>query len=107
MKPLESCETSRLSLDFQTTASDGLLLFNGPMTAADSAFVDFVAIQIRNGRLELRINLGDGNLLLPSTNVFLPVNDGRWHTVEVFHEGLVRRLFTRMNVFGKKLMPVI
>lgn len=92
LKPLESCETSRLSLDFQTTASDGLLLFNGPMTAADSAFVDFVAIQIRNGRLELRINLGDGNLLLPSTNVFLPINDGRWHTVEVFHEGLVIRM---------------
>ena len=90
LKPLESCEDDRLSLELITSASDALVLFNGPMSATDSVIVlDFIAIELSGGYPQLRINLGDGELLLPQAGgkSLLKVNDGKWHTLEVFHEG--------------------
>src|SRR6218665_3371049 len=92
LKPLESCETDRLSLELITSTSDALVLFNGPMSAADSSiFTDYIAMQLSGGYPKLRINLGEGELLLPEagSNNLLKVNDGKWHTLEVFHDGQV------------------
>lgn len=89
LKPLESCETDRLSLDLITTTSDALVLYNGPMSATDASVVsDFIAVELSGGYPQVRINLGDGDLLLPQGGGknLLKINDGKWHTIEVFHE---------------------
>lgn len=69
-----------------------MVLFNGPMSLADSATVsDFIAVELSGGYPQLRINLGDGELVLPQGGGknLLKVNDGKWHTLEVFHDGKV------------------
>lgn len=93
LDPLSACEDDILRLEFMTEAPGGLLLYNGPMYDEDAADVpDFISIELLVGFPKLRINLGDGEIVLPSSGQagLASLNDGSWHTVEVFKTGKVR-----------------
>jgi len=63
-----------MSLEIKTDAPNGVILWQGQRR-------DYFAIGLREGFLEFRFELGSGPAVLLSS---LPVNDGQWHTVEVF-----------------------
>ncbi|XP_078373536.1 basement membrane-specific heparan sulfate proteoglycan core protein-like [Oculina patagonica] len=63
-----------MSLEIKTEAQNGVILWQGQRG-------DHFAIGLREGYLEFRFELGSGPAVLLSS---LPVNDGQWHTVEVF-----------------------
>jgi len=63
-----------MSLEIKTDAQNGVILWQGQRR-------DHFAIGLREGYLEFRFELGSGPAILLSS---LPVNDGQWHTVEVF-----------------------
>ena len=91
LDPLAACENDILRFEFITAEADGLLLYNGPMDGVDAANVpDFISIELLSGQLRLRIDLGDGEVVLPPSDTTGPaLNDGNWHTVEVFRSGTV------------------
>jgi hypothetical protein len=74
----------------QSTGSQ-LLLYAGPVFDSDAATVpDFISLELVNGFPKLRINLGDGELKLPATDVTSSsLADGNWHTVEIFRTAKV------------------
>ena len=92
LKPLESRETDKLSFEFMTTTSTGhqLLLYTGPVSDP-STLRDFMAVELVNGFPQLRLSLGEGEIVLPDTPPSAFLNDGNWHSVEVFRMGKVSR----------------
>ena len=96
VEPLASCETGRTSVEFATRSLDCLLLYNGPMYD-DEPLTDFMSIELVGGYPRVRVDLGAGELVLDvdGTNgagqeTLSPLNDGRWHLVEVFKDAMVR-----------------
>ena len=61
---------------FATLAPNGLLLYNGRFNDQH----DFVAIEIRERKLEVSFSLGDD---VTYASVEKPVTDGQWHIVRV------------------------
>jgi len=90
LKPLESCERDKLSFEFMTTTSTGsqLLFYTGPISDP-STLRDFMAVELINGFPQLRLSLGDGEVVLPSSRPSVSLSDGNWHSVEVFRVGRV------------------
>jgi len=90
LKPLESYETDKVSFEFMTTTSTGsqMLFYTGPISDP-SSLKDFMAIELVNGYPRLRLNLGDGELMIPNSLPALSLSDGNWHSVEVFRNGKV------------------
>uniref|UniRef100_A0A8C5PPG5 Uncharacterized protein n=1 Tax=Leptobrachium leishanense TaxID=445787 RepID=A0A8C5PPG5_9ANUR len=85
--PMTLCYESRISLDFLTEVSDGLLLFSGPMAASVHARLeDFIAIELQNGSPALIINHGSGTLFL-QISTKQNVADRRWHTIQITSNG--------------------
>jgi len=64
----------RLTFDLKSRASTGVVLFNsgGPL------YADYVAVELVNGHVTLRVNKGDGDIPMTS---HAPVDDGEWHQV--------------------------
>ena len=60
-------------LEFQTASSVGVLLY-----LRGSVYADFIALQIKAGRLVFSFNLGSGRVDIESENQY---NDGMKHTV--------------------------
>jgi len=91
LKPLESCEMDKLSFEFMTTTSTGsqLMFYTGPISDP-SPVKDFMAIELANGYPRLRVDLGDGEVMVPNSPPALSLSDGNWHSVEVFRNGKVR-----------------
>ncbi|KAK7019701.1 Cadherin [Halocaridina rubra] len=92
--PLKSCERSHLSVEFLTLELHGLILYNGPFELHDKSHhlvSDFIALELNAGRLKLLINFGSGTLELDvSTSEAL--NDGRWHTADIYWDREVRKV---------------
>ncbi|XP_039619104.1 neural-cadherin [Polypterus senegalus] len=90
--PLRPCFDSHLSLEFITEVADGLLLYTGPV--ADLELwdpEDFMAIELINGSVTLKINHGSGTLVLQlPTNI--NVADRRWHQLDIRSNGKELRL---------------
>ncbi|CAH2285593.1 neural-cadherin-like [Pelobates cultripes] len=85
--PMSLCFESKISLDFLTESSDGLLLFNGPMaTSTRVKTEDFIAVELQSGSPILVINHGSGTLFLQFSTK-LNMADGRWHTIEIMSSG--------------------
>ena len=97
-EPLAQCEDGKLSLEFLTQNSNGLLLYNGPMYNTDANnkddMRDFISIALESGYPVVRVDLGDGEEELKVDAVRL--DDGFWHTLEVFKTGKVRMLFIQV-----------
>ncbi|KAJ7379699.1 Basement membrane-specific heparan sulfate proteoglycan core protein [Desmophyllum pertusum] len=64
-----------MSLEIKTEALNGVILWQGQRKG------DHFAIGLREGSLEFRFELGSGPAVLLSSS---PVNDGQWHSIEVF-----------------------
>ncbi|KAG5849366.1 hypothetical protein ANANG_G00109570 [Anguilla anguilla] len=81
--PARPCFESRVSLEFITEATDGLLLYSGPLAQLQHWDAeDFMAIELIGGTPTLKINHGSGTLVLqlPSN---VRVADRRWHRLDV------------------------
>ena len=92
LKPLESCETDKVSFEFMTTTSTGsqMLFYTGPLSGSDSsAPKDFMAVQLVSGYPQLRLNLGDGEVTIPASPPSVSLSNGNYHSVEVFRRGKV------------------
>ena len=92
LDPLFACENDTLRFEFMTQVPNGLLLYNGPIYDADAIDVpDFISFELQSGFPKLRINLGNGEVVLPPTGQagLASLNDGYWHTIEVFRIGRV------------------
>lgn len=84
--PLAQCEDSHFSMEFMTENSDGLLLYNGPISEPDPGEImvqDFFSLELRRGRPRLLLDFGSGTaeIIIP---VDVPLNDGGWHQLHVF-----------------------
>ncbi|XP_066976565.1 neural-cadherin-like isoform X1 [Macrobrachium rosenbergii] len=94
LPPLQTCESSHLSVEFLTTDPEGLIFYNGPLLSPEknkNFVTDFIALEIVNGKLRLLINFGSGTLLL-GVNNSEPLNDGRWHRADIFWDKEEARL---------------
>ncbi|KAF5404729.1 hypothetical protein PHET_01846 [Paragonimus heterotremus] len=65
-----------LRFALRTTQSDAMVLFN-----AGSFGVDFIAFELKAARLRLLFDMGSGVQTFQLSD--LPLNDSRWHTVEL------------------------
>ena len=65
---------SDVSLRFQTYAENGLLFFAG------DTLRDFISIEMLDGKIVYKFDLGGGRAVLESDVV---VNDGKWHDVMI------------------------
>ncbi|XP_062848374.1 neural-cadherin [Trichomycterus rosablanca] len=85
--PIKPCFTSHISVEFITEASDGLLLYNGPLsTPQPGDKQDFIALELKNGVPVLSINHGSGICVLqlpPQASV----SDRRWHRLDIISDG--------------------
>ncbi|XP_029165671.1 agrin-like isoform X4 [Nylanderia fulva] len=70
-----------IELWFLTRANDGLLLYNGQL---DNGKGDFISLNLVNGRLEFRFNLGSGIANITSPD---PVSRDIWHCVRISRLG--------------------
>ncbi|KAM5158190.1 neural-cadherin-like [Mantella aurantiaca] len=85
--PLQLCYESHISLDFITDEMDGLLLYNGPMSASSHReSEDLIALELYNGSLSLSVNHGSGSLFLKFTRQ-VNVSDQRWHNLKIMSNG--------------------
>ena len=80
-------KTFSIEIWFLTRAKDGVLLYNGQLTNGKG---DFVSLNLVDGRLEFRFNLGSGiaNITSPDS-----VTLDTWHSVRISRlgsEGLLR-----------------
>lgn len=75
----KSQTTNRFEIEFRSSSSNGLLLL---MHKSNSIEADYLAIAVRDGRIEVSLNLGRET---PTDLLFLssPVNvtDGNWHSL--------------------------
>ncbi|XP_077977061.1 putative neural-cadherin 2 [Glandiceps talaboti] len=83
---LETCEDFHLSLMFLTNDANGLLMYNGPMMV-DSHISDFIAIGLRDGDVKLSIDLGGGIPLNVGVKSTASLDDGKWHSIDVYKMG--------------------
>uniref|UniRef100_A0A8C9S3P2 Chondroitin sulfate proteoglycan 4ba n=1 Tax=Scleropages formosus TaxID=113540 RepID=A0A8C9S3P2_SCLFO len=75
---MESSSRTTLHVRFRTSSSDGMLF----LAAGES---DYLLVELRSGRLQVRLELGSGERTLRSERG-TPLNDMAWHTVELLHE---------------------
>ncbi|XP_031777264.1 uncharacterized protein LOC100678116 isoform X3 [Nasonia vitripennis] len=79
--------TFSIELWFLTRAKDGLLLYNGQLNTGRG---DFISLNLVQGRLEFRFNLGSGIANITSPDI---VSLDTWHSVRISRlerEGLLR-----------------
>ncbi|GFY53891.1 neural-cadherin [Trichonephila inaurata madagascariensis] len=84
--PLQQCETSHFHLEFMTQSPNGLLLYNGPMSEADSGknvVQDFFSLELQNGKPRLLIDFGSGTTEIV-VNVKSSLSDGGWHKLDIY-----------------------
>ncbi|ROT69802.1 putative laminin A chain [Penaeus vannamei] len=72
----------KFSFDFRTTATEGVIFY-----ASDELHRDVIAIYMKDGKIVMRFNPGDGPVQMRSQKAF---NDGAWHSA----------VGERINAFG-------
>jgi hypothetical protein len=63
-----------------------MLLFSGPSLSAiksSAAGADFIALELADGRPRYIFDTGSGPRQIVAARDTAPVNDGRWHSIEV------------------------
>ena len=71
--------TTSLTLEIRPFSPDGLLLYNQQTNG-----VDYIALLLRDGRVELWYNLGSGAATISSRTA---IELDTWHTIEVYRSG--------------------
>ncbi|KAJ0066520.1 hypothetical protein NL108_014275, partial [Boleophthalmus pectinirostris] len=100
--PLRLCSFSRLSLEFLSESSSGLLLYQGPLTPAQGEgqspltpaqgeSQEFIALELIEGVAVLSLNLGSETVTLALSSESA-VRDRAWHRLDVLIQGEVREL---------------
>ncbi|PVD20719.1 hypothetical protein C0Q70_18878 [Pomacea canaliculata] len=92
---LEQCEDGQTSIEFITTQSDGLLLYNGPkVTPPADQPPDFISLELRGGFPVLMIDHGSGSTTLTvdgknanGNAVISTLADGKWHRIDIIRTG--------------------
>ncbi|XP_063239907.1 laminin subunit alpha [Bacillus rossius redtenbacheri] len=69
---------SSVQLNFSTTAASGLLFLAGKGRSS------YLSVELDQGRVVYRFNLGKGELALTTAGTY---NDGRWHAVDAARQG--------------------
>ena len=93
-------------MQIRTFQSSGTLLFSGSTSGPRSPSgvghgADFIAVQLVNGRPRYVIDTGDGpQQITLSEDQMTPINDGRWHTVQVVRAEISTREGTVLIVDG-------
>ncbi|XP_054281690.1 neural-cadherin-like [Macrosteles quadrilineatus] len=83
--PLQTCDSSHLSLEFVTFNTDGQLLYNGPVVPTkpgEQRVSDYISLELTKGNPRLLIDLGSGTLEL-KIKTKKGLNDGDWHRLDV------------------------
>uniref|UniRef100_A0A8C5PW47 Laminin subunit alpha 2 n=1 Tax=Leptobrachium leishanense TaxID=445787 RepID=A0A8C5PW47_9ANUR len=70
--------TLSIELELRTTAESGLVFYMARINHAD-----FATIQIKEGMVHFRYDLGNGDT---STSIPLKINDGEWHKINIFRK---------------------
>lgn len=110
LSPLPPCSPTMISLKFLTTADSGLLLYSGPLSrrrykipntskaystrihynitdnlrvASEHYFQTALAIQLKNGKLQVIVETPSGEVLPLTVNSTHALNDGLWHQVHL------------------------
>lgn len=95
-----SREFQTIAFDLSTLSPNGTVYFSSnrvPSDATGNRTTDFVIVYIESGRVVFSFNLGEQgqDLILQSP---LPVNDGRWHHVEVIQNMAMGSLSVDGNI---------
>ena len=83
---LKTCDKNHLSAEFLTLQEDGLILFNdATATSIDSEgpVSDFISLELEAGKPRFLIDYGSNTLQL-KINTIDSLNDGQWHTLDLF-----------------------
>lgn len=93
VEPLAPCGKGKTGLEFITRQASSLLLYNGPMYEEDvTSTPDFLSVELVDGYPRVNVNLGNGPVTLVLNNPaqrLPPLNDGKWHTLEIFKDTAV------------------
>ncbi|KAF8571540.1 hypothetical protein P879_00183 [Paragonimus westermani] len=89
LPPLRLYDRFSLRFALRTTQSDALVLFN-----AGSFGVDFIAFDLKAARLRLLFDMGSGLQTFQLSD--LPLNDSRWHTVELLRNNVSQNVLLSM-----------
>ena len=81
---------NNITLEFATTSTRGLLLYNRDHSVNAVSPPDFLALENIDGKLRLLFNLGDGTVTVESEKF---IADGKWHHVSVIRDKMVSHLF--------------
>ncbi|UXI17871.1 putative splicing factor [Sarcoptes scabiei] len=86
----------RIYIEFKPNSYNGLLLYSGQEPNLDS---DFIAIILREGFVEFRMDCGMGEGIIRSD---LPINLNAWNTIDIYRDG--RNAWMQLNqgrqIFG-------
>ncbi|MFH4978339.1 hypothetical protein AB6A40_005048 [Gnathostoma spinigerum] len=90
-KPVPACTSLNVSFQFMTRNSDGLMLYAGPMgdnnTYGQVNYRDYVIVRLSNGRIEAEMLFNDITPNPVRVSGSEPLNDGNWHTVQLWQRG--------------------
>jgi hypothetical protein len=81
-KPLTTCDTWMLSIEFLTQTPNGSILYNGPLNKRMSN-EDYFSLQLLNGRLLIDLNFGNGKNIRRHLKTSATLADGKWHMIEI------------------------
>ncbi|CAG2101814.1 unnamed protein product [Medioppia subpectinata] len=97
LPPMPQCSQSHISIEIITQIPNGLILYYGPMNKpsidTQNIINDFISLELKNGMPRLLYNFGSGTQEL-SVKSPKPLNDGEWHTIEIFFDTQSVRLMT-------------
>ncbi len=90
-----SRQFQRISLEFTTRASAGLIYFSRrvPDDASGNMPNDFIAIYVQEGRAVFSFNLGEQNQAVVLRSGGSSVNDGEWHQLTATQNGTMASLY--------------
>uniref|UniRef100_A0AAY4BN72 Laminin G domain-containing protein n=1 Tax=Denticeps clupeoides TaxID=299321 RepID=A0AAY4BN72_9TELE len=78
LRAAESSDRNSLHIRFRTSSRSGLLFLAAGNT-------DYLSVELSDGRLQARLDLGSGEQILQSENS-TQVNDLAWHSLELLHD---------------------
>ncbi|XP_042642142.1 neural-cadherin-like isoform X2 [Tyto alba] len=85
--PLKPCFESRISLEFITEVTDGLLLYYGPVTQGPpEERQDFIALELSGGIPSLTVSHSSGKHFLQLSRK-VNVADRHWHNIKIINDG--------------------
>ncbi|CDW56179.1 Cadherin C and Laminin G 2 and Cadherin domain co ntaining protein [Trichuris trichiura] len=109
-EPIKSCQRWNVSLEVLTQSNDGVILYNGPIvdlrpTVREMFVPDFLYVALKRGRLIVNAHFGGQPVSISSSSKSWIINDGHWHTIELFVDGRVLTVIVDKCV-GENYVPM-